>query len=191
MSWLRRIYFNFLYFGDPPWDTQISPPELMDFIENTPPGRALDLGCGTGTNVITLAKHGWQVTGVDYVGRAIRKAEKKAEKAGVAVKFVIDDVSKLENISGKFNFILDIGCYHSLDASDQDSYVHNLEKFTSEGSVFMLYGFFRDQDGNGRGMLPADLDRFRTGFKLVKREDSTDRDQRPSVWVTFKRKAEN
>lgn len=191
MSWLRRIYFNLLYFGDPPWDTQISPPELMEFIEKNPPGRALDLGCGTGTNVITLAKHGWQVTGVDYVARAIRKAERKAQKAGVSVRFIIGDVSKLEKIDSKFDFVLDIGCYHSLDPGDQDSYVQNLSRITSEGSVFMLYGFFRTRDGSGRGMLPADLDRFRTNFEQVKREDSKDRNQQPSVWVTFKRKNDN
>ena len=63
----RRIYFNLLYlFTRPPWDTGVSPPELYDFIENHEPGRAIDIGCGTGTNVITLAQAGWQVTGVDF-----------------------------------------------------------------------------------------------------------------------------
>ena len=55
MNFLRRLSFLLWYFRDPPWDTNISPPELLDFINRHPPGRVLDLGCGTGTNVITLA----------------------------------------------------------------------------------------------------------------------------------------
>lgn len=42
----------------------------MEFIAGTPPGKALGFGCGTGTNAITLARHGWQVTGVDFAPKA-------------------------------------------------------------------------------------------------------------------------
>ena len=187
MSWLRHFYFNLLYLRKPPWDTQISPPELIEFIENHPAGRALDLGCGTGTNVITLAKHGWEVTGVDYVGRAIRKAKKKAQQAGVSVELLVDDVSNLKHITGNFDLVLDIGCYHSLDADDQDAYVRNLERITAQGSVYLMYGFFRAPDGSGRGMRISDLDRFEFSFDQVNREDGTDRGQRPSVWLTYKK----
>lgn len=39
--------------GSPPWDTNITPPELVAEVEGPQArtsGRALDLGCGTGTN---------------------------------------------------------------------------------------------------------------------------------------------
>ena len=188
MSWLRQIYFNLLYFRKPPWDTQLSPPELIEFIENHPPGRALDLGCGTGTNVITLAQHGWEVTGIDYVGRAIWKAKRKAQQADVSVELHVDDVSKLKHITGKFDLVLDIGCYHSLDAEDKNAYVRNLEQITALGSTYLMYGFFQDLDGSGRGMRTSDLDRFETSFDQINREDGTDRGQRPSVWLTYIRK---
>ena len=80
MNFLRRLQFNFWYFRNPPWDSGITPPELFEFIQSHPAGRAIDIGCGTGTNVITLAKIGWQVTGFDFAARAIQLAKRKAKK---------------------------------------------------------------------------------------------------------------
>jgi hypothetical protein len=69
MSW-RRVLYNLMYrFGTPCWDTSITPPEVVAVIEGCtaiPSGSALDLGCGTGTNVIYLARHGWETLEVDF-----------------------------------------------------------------------------------------------------------------------------
>ena len=76
MSFLRRISFLFWYFSRPPWDSGLTPPELFAFLNDHPAGRAIDLGCGTGTNIITLARLGWQVTGLDFIPKAIEQARK-------------------------------------------------------------------------------------------------------------------
>jgi SAM-dependent methyltransferase len=188
MSWLRKIYFNLLYFRDPPWDTQISPPELLEFIAQNPPGRALDLGCGTGTNVITLAENGWNVTGVDYIQRAIRAAKKKIRQAGVPAQVIVGDVTKLEGIKGPFDLVLDIGCFHGLSEGEQSAYLGNLERLTIPGSSYLMYGFFRESDDRGPGMIESDLDAFMPSFDLLKRQEGTDRGQRRSVWLTFRKK---
>ena len=44
-------------------------------------GRALDIGCGTGTDTIYLARHGWEVTAVDMVPNALTAARQKARAA--------------------------------------------------------------------------------------------------------------
>lgn len=190
MSWLRKIYFNLLYFRNPPWDTQISPPELIEFIAQHPPGRALDLGCGTGTNVITLAKHGWEVTGVDYIQRAIQAAQKKAHQAGVSADLIVSDVTKLEGVRGHFDLVLDIGCFHSLGDEEQAAYIQNLERLTASGSSYLMYGFYKDSNGRGTGMEESDLAGFLASFELIHRQEGTDRGQRRSVWLTFQRKLE-
>ncbi|QES50237.1 SAM-dependent methyltransferase [Streptomyces venezuelae] len=48
------------------------------------PGRALDLGCGEGADVVWLARQGWQVTGTDISGVALGRAAEHVAEAGVA-----------------------------------------------------------------------------------------------------------
>jgi len=79
----RQLLFKMFYrLGFVPWDGHplaISLQELIDGEGALAPGTALDLGCGTGDNSIYLAEHGWQVTGVDFVAKAVHKARAKAE----------------------------------------------------------------------------------------------------------------
>lgn len=57
------------------------------------PGRALEIGCGTGGTAIWLAEHGWWVTAIDIAGAAIEKAKAAATEAGVEVDFVRVDAT--------------------------------------------------------------------------------------------------
>ena len=77
----RRLLFQTFYrLGFVPWDGHPLPKSLQDLVEGEnalAAGTALDIGCGTGDNSIYLAKHGWQVTGVDFVAKAVDKARAK------------------------------------------------------------------------------------------------------------------
>lgn len=180
-----------MYFRSPPWDTGISPPELMAFIQENPTGRALDLGCGTGTNVITLAKNGWEVTGVDFAPHGIKLGRQKAKEAGVDVKLLVDDVTHLGKVSGTFDLILDMGCYHSLSTEGKAGYRSNIERLLAPGGTYLLYAFFReDIEPSGPGVATAEIDAFNRFLTLVHREDGTERGRRPSAWFNFYRPQE-
>lgn len=56
----------------------------IDVVATLTPGRALDLGSGEGGDLVWLAQHGWQATGVDIAPTAARRAQRAAERAGVA-----------------------------------------------------------------------------------------------------------
>ena len=45
---------------------------LLTALEGIVPGRALDMGCGDGSNAVWLAKRGWRVTGVDFSRKAVQ-----------------------------------------------------------------------------------------------------------------------
>jgi cyclopropane fatty-acyl-phospholipid synthase-like methyltransferase len=184
---LKRLFYTLSYLRNPPWDTGISPPELMAFIQDHEPGRALDLGCGTGTNAITLAQHGWQVVGVDFVGKAIRSASNKARRAGVKIDFCVGDVSRLDGIHGPFDLILDIGCFHSLSASAKEDYIHNLKHLLSDNGTFLIFGFVNQEQQSQSGITTKDLSRFETNLTLISRQDGTERGIRRSAWLEFQK----
>ncbi len=188
MNTLKRWMFNLWYFRTPPWDTGVSPPELLDFIAQHPPGRALDLGCGTGTNVIALAQQGWQVTGVDFAPRAIRLARRKAQHAGVNARFLVDDVTRLKEVEPPFDLILDMGCFHGLSASAQEKYRQNLEWLLAPEGHFLLYVFFRANEIAPRpGVVEADLERLADHLHLVERQNGL-QGERPAAWLHFQKR---
>jgi SAM-dependent methyltransferase len=54
------------------------------------PGRALDAGCGHGSDTLWLASHGWHVTAVDFSPAALAHGRSMAEAAGVSIAERID-----------------------------------------------------------------------------------------------------
>eukprot|EP00898_Chlorokybus_atmophyticus_P004500 jgi/Chlat1/5050/Chrsp33S05052 len=67
------------------WDKGTSPEILLRLLQNKqlPPGRALVPGCGSGYDVITFAKSGYQAVGLDGAPSAIKKAEQLRQDAGL------------------------------------------------------------------------------------------------------------
>lgn len=188
---IRRFFFELLYlFRRTPWDTGISPPELLTFLESHPPGRALDLGCGTGTNVITMARKGWNVTGVDFSSGAIRKALQRANDLDLQIDLKQGDVTKLENVEGPFDLALDIGCFHSLSHEGMSDYVSNLSHLLRPAGTYLLYAWIREPQDVGSKSLTLNEIRafFNEAFEIVDVQLGTDR-YRKSAWFTFRRKS--
>jgi 2-polyprenyl-3-methyl-5-hydroxy-6-metoxy-1,4-benzoquinol methylase len=188
MSFLNKLMFSLWYLRKPPWDTKQTPPEVQDYIENHLPGKALDLGCGTGTNAITLAKNGWQVIGIDFVSKAIRTARKKAKQAQVDIDFRVDDVTKLSGVEETFDLILDIGCYHNLDANGMKAYRSNINRLLGNNGTFLLYTFFRNLGSKSQsGVAVADIEAFSPPLILISRMDGLERGSRPASWLTYRK----
>jgi len=128
---LKKWSYWFKYkSGDTPWDTNQTPPELVSLLDDLPPGSALDVGCGTGTNALFMAQLGWTVTGIDYIWQPIRKARRKAQKAGLTdrIDFKVGDVVNLDRLDlhPVYSLSVDIGCTHNFSRDLLGRYVYNL-----------------------------------------------------------------
>ena len=182
---MRRLSFGVWYWlpRRPPWDTGVTPPELERFVASQPPGRALDLGCGTGTNVVYLAKHGWDAVGVDFVERAIAKARRRARDAGVTCAFVVGDATRLD-VPGPFDLALDMGCLHSISVEGRAGYAAGLARAVRSGGTYLLYAFA--PGGPAVGLTPDDVRAtFAAVFDVVRVEQGKGR---PSAWYTLVRR---
>lgn len=184
-----RILFHYWYFRQPPWDTGVSPPELLEFIDTHRPGRAIDIGCGTGTNVVALAKAGWQVTGVDFAPRAIGLARRKIAQAGVQAEVAIEDATRLEGIRGPFDLAFDLGCFHTIPQDGRKRYMEQLDRLLAPNGFWLMYGFLRlDTVHANAGLDEAEIRRISSRLTLLSRRDGfDDNGKKSSVWFLFQK----
>lgn len=189
MSFFRRFIFNLWYFGNPPWESGITPPELIEFIQThaSRPGRAIDLGCGSGTNIITLAKSGWQVTGIDFAARAIQIAKRKLKQQKIKAQLRVGDVTNFK-VDSQFDLAFDLGCFHSLE--NKADYLTQLEKILAPNGFWLMYGFIKPKsDLSAPGLVEADLNLISArALTLLSRRDSFDKYNRPCAWFLFQKK---
>jgi SAM-dependent methyltransferase len=193
----RRLLFHYWYFRQPPWDTGVSPPELLEFIREHKAGRAIDLGCGTGTNVVTLARAGWQVTGVDFAPRAIKLARQKVDQAGLRADLWVKDATKLDGIAGPFDLAFDLGCFHVIPPDGKNKYLEQLDHILAQNGFWLMYGFLKpdavstrstQRIQTGPGLGEADLRRISSRFTLLSRRDGVDdKGARSSAWFLFQK----
>jgi SAM-dependent methyltransferase len=125
-----------------PWE--VGPrQELVGLVESgrISPCRTIDLGCGTGANAVFLAQRGFEVTGVDFAASAVEKARRRANAAGVTVRFVVDDLTDLRSVNGSYDFLVDYGTIDDLGQADRDLYIQNMVPLTHPGSRYLLWCF--------------------------------------------------
>ena len=197
MSFFTNLRFRLMYRrGWTPWDRGVSPPELIEVIEGVrrlPVGRALDLGCGTGTTTVYMADHGWDVTGVDFVPRAIRTARAKAAAARLPIAFLVGDVTRLHEypIEPGFELLFDQGCFHSLPEAAQPVYALEVTRMARSGGTFLLYAFGRQSAQRRprffpKGVTPDEVRARFSAFDLVEARPGTD--PFSSHWYTMRRR---
>lgn len=124
--------------GDTPWDSGRPDAELIRTVEagELPGTTLLELGCGTGTNAIELARRGYRVKAIDLAELPIQKACEKAAKAGVAVDFVSGDLTKVD-LGGPYDCLFDAGLYHGIRNRDLPLFLSTLSRVSRGGTRWL------------------------------------------------------
>jgi SAM-dependent methyltransferase len=174
----RHTLFRVFYaIGFTPWDGHPQSVALRELIEGTdalPTGSALDVGCGTGDSSIYLARHGWQVTGVDFTPKALEQARAKARAADAVIDFVHADVTHLgqAGINGPFQVIVDNGCFHGMSDGDRDLYVKEISAVAAPGARLLMIAFKPSGRFGPAGVDQTEIERrFTPAWALISATD--------------------
>ena len=140
-KFMERVYANAAKPSDLMWHSEEPSKFLVEAIrERKQSGTALDLGCGAGVFSIYLAKSGYQVTGLDFIHKALEMASQLAKEKGALVNWVQADLLNW-NSEKKFDIILDSGCLHTI--SDKEKFKENVVNWLAPGGDFILGHFGR------------------------------------------------
>ncbi|MEQ4723334.1 class I SAM-dependent methyltransferase [Nonomuraea sp. B19D2] len=145
----RRRSYDFMYRVGAPWETSEPRPELAQLLaggEISGPGRALDLGCGDGTQTVFLARHGFETTGVDFSPAALAKARSAARAAGVEVDLVRADFTapQVDGVAGPYDLIVDYGSLDDVAPAKRAAVAAHVAEWTRPGGLVLMWCFYND-----------------------------------------------
>lgn len=185
--------------GVTPWDTEITPPEVVEFWQRgrlTRDGIALDLGCGPGTNVRFLANLGLSAIGIEIASAPLLTAQQRFEQRApwllAHAHFVCSDVCHLPFQHLNASYILDVGCLHSLPRSLRPYYVESVVANLAPGGYYHLYAFDADPADPEPAHGPVGLgkreivERFTPALTVIE-EIVAQPDRRPCRWYLLQR----
>lgn len=157
--------------GRPPWDIGRAQPAFVELAnEGQIKGSVLDVGCGTGDNVLEMAERGNAAWGVDIVPMAIDQAKAKAKIRGIEAVFLVGNALELEHLNRKFDTVIDCGLFHSFSDPERTLYEQQLGAVLPPGGVLhmMVMSDWEDLSWGGpRRISQAEIiDTFRAGWRV-------------------------
>ncbi len=136
--------------GFTPWERAAkADPKPLDWLitreeaDRDGPGRALDLGCGTGVHTVDLAGRGWTVTGVDLIGSAVTRCRRRITDHHVSATAIRADVTTLDadQVGVGFDLFLDVGCYHGLSPRAQRLMARSITALAADDATLLVLAF--------------------------------------------------
>ena len=146
---MARGWFEEAYLSLPPWDIGRPQGEIIRLAEEGEiRGAVLDAGCGTGENALFLSDLGYEVTGIDAAGAAIRKAKEKSRGRRVPAVFLEWDALEIPGLGKRFDTIIDCGLFHVFSDEERPLYVKGLSMVLVPGGNLRMLCFSEMEPGD-------------------------------------------
>ncbi len=160
--------FEQAYQSQAPWDTGRPQPAIIKLAEaGQIRGSVLDVGCGTGENLLYLAARGHEAWGLDFVPIAIERA--KAAQRGLDAHFVVADALELKKLGRQFDTVIDCGLFHTFADEERPMLVRGLAEVLGPGGLLHILCFSDEEPGTEgpRRINQQEIrDAFRDGWKV-------------------------
>lgn len=121
------------------WGTQWTKVHLP-FLKSASVKTLLDLGCGTGNDVLRLVQQGFTVIGVDFSDEAVQQGRSKAEKLGLSAQFVVADMAKrLPFDSATFDAVMSNVAIHMFSARITRELFKEIRRIVRPNGLFVFH----------------------------------------------------
>ncbi len=140
--------------GNTPWEIHRADRNLINMVHNTPidPCRVIDIGCGTGNNVIWLHEQGFAAVGIDHTGIAIERAREKARQEKADCKFYVLDFLANSIPGAPYDFAFDRGCFHHfLEFDKLEQCAEKVADVLIDGGLWLTLTGSADETRKGPG----------------------------------------
>lgn len=109
--------------------------------------KVLELGCGSGSNLIFCAKEGMDSYGIDASSTIISYANWLSQNEGVDCDYLVGDFTNLPYENSKFDVVIDRGALCVCNIEGFKSAIREAERVLKPGGLFFLSPF-GDQDSS-------------------------------------------
>ena len=170
---------DYLHGGDG-WDLGAPSPVFRNLLENRqlPPGKMLVVCAGRGHDAREFARHGYQVTAIDFSPTAAREMSRLAD-TDTPMEILQQDLFTLpQKLDGTFDYVLEYTCYCAIDPKRRIEFVDLVTRLLSPGGMYISLAYPLTQKSGGPPFavtVSELLHLFQErGFKLIEREQPSD-----------------